>query len=542
MSCNLSLRIISALTLSFLSTSVCLAQHTGRISVNANGGQANSTSWAPSVSENGLYVAFHSSANNLVLNDTNGRTDVFLKNTQTGEVTRISVDANGLESNGNSSNPSITPDGRYVVYESSATNIVPGDTDSVIDIYRYDRFTGSTWIASVSSNGSGGNAHSFSPTVSDNGVRVAFMSLATNLVGGDTNGAKDVFVHDFRLGTTERASIDTAGMQGNDDSQHPSISANGDYVAFESFATNLVNGDFNGATDCFVRDFSLDITVRESTGSLDEEGNHHSRNPVISADGRYMAFESHCSNFFPNDSVTLDIFVKDRWTGLLERASQSSDGTRTNDDCYDAELSNDGRYVVWWSLATSLIPNDFNSKRDVFVRDRTTGVTERVSVWSHGAECTTGYCVDPDISPDGQFAAFRTDGVVTSGDTNGFDDLFLHDRWSGDGTNSIYLQAPSTASVGSTIDFNWQTTRGGSSYWLAYSLSNSGSVAFGHTFDLGPSNSILISGVNAMNGVDGYTTAPINSNAAGYTVYFEAVAMDSAGVLYDSNVRAVTIN
>lgn len=539
---KLLLQTISALTASLIFTTLCLGQSTTRISVDSNGAQANSTSWFASVSEGGEFIAFQSGATNLVPGDTNGMSDIFVKNTITGVTEQIDVDVNGVQSNHNGWEPAITPDGRYVAYQSGATNIVPGDTNWVIDIYVYDRQTGNTEMVSVGSMGVGGNAHSFHPTISDNGTKIAFMSQATNLVAGDTNGANDIFVHDRRSGITTRVSVDSSGVQGNSTSDHGSISGDGRFVAYHSSATNLVTGDSNGVIDCFTHDTASGFTTRTSEGTLGEAGIHHSKDPVISADGRYVAFESFSSNFIPGDTISGDIFVKDRWTGLIERVSKHSNGYPTSDDCYDAAISNDGRYVTFWTLSGYLLPNDTNNKRDVFVHDRTTGVTERVSVKSDGSQAGSGYCVEPDISPDGRYATFRADGYLTPGDSNGFDDLFLHDRWSGTGTNSIYLVAPSSASVGSTIDLSWQTTRGGSQYWVAYALNQGGSVVNGHSFDLGLPTTILSSGVHTTNGMGSHTTIPVPAIAAGLTISFEIAALDAAGVLYDSNPRAVTIN
>jgi hypothetical protein len=536
------LQTISALTSALLFATLCFGQSTTRISVDANGAQANSTSWLASLSEGGEFVAFQSGASNLVPGDTNGMSDIFVKNTITGAIERIDVDVNGVQSNHNGWSPQITPDGRFVVYESGATNIVPGDTNWVIDIYVHDRQTGITEIVSVGSMGAGGNNHSFHPSISDNGTRVAFMSKATNLVGGDTNGEDDIFVRDRRSGITTRVSVDSTGFEANDYSDHASISGDGNFVTYHSKASNLVLNDFNNALDCFVYEWASGGTTRVSVDALGVEGNHHSQEPVISANGRFVAFQSSAYNFVPNDSVTNDIFVHDRWTGGIEKVSRHSNGYPSSDDCYDAAISNDGRHVAFWTLSSYLIPNDSNHKRDVFVHDRDTDVTERVSVRSNGVQVPDGYCVDPDISPDGSCAAFRSDGYIVADDTNFFDDLFLHQRWSGEGINSIYLTAPSSAAIGSTIDLSWQCTRGGSQYWVAYSLNQGGQIFGGHSFDLGLPSYVLISGVHTTNGMGNYTTAPVPTAAAGFTLHFEIAAQDAAGVLYDSNPRSVLIN
>ena len=535
-------RAICALAFSLLLPVSAFGQSTDRVSVDSNGAQANNTSWSAAVSTEGRHVVFYSYASNLVTGDTNGMTDIFLKDTVTGVTERIDVDVNGVQSDHNSWWPDITPDGRYVAYSSGATNLVAGDTNWVIDVYRYDRQTGITDMASVDSHGVGGDNHSFYPTISDDGQRIAFMSKATNLVAGDTNGKQDIFMHDFVSGSTIRASVDSTGFEANDDSNYPSISGNGYHIAYHSCASNLVRGDTNGAIDCFVYDaFGAGLTERVSTGGDDQQGNYHSSNPVISWDGRYVAFESGAHNWIPGDSVNTDIFVKDRWSSAISRVNISSTGT-LGVEAFNCDMSADGRYVTFWSNSTFLIPNDTNNKEDVFVHDRDTGVTERVSVRSNGVEVPWAYCVYPAISPDGRCVAFRSDGYIVIDDTNNFDDIFLHDRWSGEGINSIYLTAPSSATVGSTIDLSWQCTRGGSNYWVAYSLNQGGQLFGGHIFDLGLPSYILASGTHTLNGLGNYTTAPVPQAALGQTLHFEIAAQDAAGVLYDSNARSVVIN
>jgi hypothetical protein len=197
-------------------------------------------------------VAFESYAGNLVENDTNGTLDIFVHDRLTGITERVSVDSSGMQGNSTSQNASLSADGRYVAFESYAGNLIATDTNGAIDVFVHDRLTGITERASVDSSGMEGNSSSRNASLSADGRYVAFESYAGNLVATDTNGAIDVFVHDRLTGITERVSVDSSGMQGNSSSQNVSLSADGQYVGFVSYASNLVSADINGYADVFV--------------------------------------------------------------------------------------------------------------------------------------------------------------------------------------------------------------------------------------------------------------------------------------------------
>src|SRR5688572_20637845 len=212
---------------------------TARVSVDSFGTQANRDSHASTISADGQLVAFQSDASNLVPGDTNGAYDVFVHDRSTGLTTRVSVDSSGAEAKGYSFNPAISADGQFVAFESSANNLVVGDTTGW-DVFVHDRSTGLTTRVSVDSSGAEGNDDSYVSTISSDGQVVAFESWATNLVAGDTNGQSDVFIHDRVTGLTELVSVDSSGGQGNDVSFSAAISADGLTVAFSSSASNLV--------------------------------------------------------------------------------------------------------------------------------------------------------------------------------------------------------------------------------------------------------------------------------------------------------------
>src|SRR5262245_8495499 len=182
-------------------------------------------------------------------------------------LVRVSVDSSGAQADADCLSCSISDNGRYVAFDSVATNLVPGDTNGAADVFLHDVKTGLTTRISVDSSGAQGNGDSTSPAISGNGRFVVFLSLASNLVPGDTNAARDVFVHEVRTGVTTRVSVDSADAQANDDSFSPSISGNGRIVAFQSEATNLVSGDTNGVPDVFAHDVKSGLTIRASVDS-----------------------------------------------------------------------------------------------------------------------------------------------------------------------------------------------------------------------------------------------------------------------------------
>ncbi|MCE7948595.1 MAG: hypothetical protein DYG88_14315, partial [Chloroflexi bacterium CFX4] len=396
-----------------------------RISVASNGTQANSGSILAAISADGRYVAFESAASNLVSGDTNGVRDIFVHDRQTGQA-RVSVASDGTQANGNSFRAAISADGRYVAFESAASNLVSGDTNGVRDIFVHDRQTGQTSRVSVASDGTQGNGNSTQAAISADGRFVAFESAASNLVSGDTNNVSDIFVHDRQTGQTARVSVASDGTQGNEASSQSVISANGRIVTFISISNNLVSGDTNNSTDVFVHDRQTGQTTRVSVASDGTQANTISLDTAISADGRYVAFESLASTLVSDDTngVT-DIFVHDRQTGQTTRVSVASDGAQANGTSTFAAISADGRYVVFDSVAFNLVSGDTNSLFDVFIHDRQTGRTSRISVALSGVQGNNG-SQRPAISADGRFVGFEsTASNLVSGDTNNVSDIFV---------------------------------------------------------------------------------------------------------------------
>jgi len=363
---------------------------TERVSVSSSGEQANGASHAtgssPVVSADGQVVAFYSDATNLVADDTNHQSDVFVRRRGSAAVTeRVSVATDGTEGNGPSVNPSISADGRFVAFQSRASNLVPDDTNNAADIFVRDTcISNGTAVPSCTPSTERvcdvqPNAYSFSPSISANpddpsldGRFVAFTSAATNLGGTsdpDTNGALDIFVCDRTTGQIERVSLGEGGVQGNGDSILPAISGNGLVVGFKSLATNLVPNDTNGVVDVFVRDRAANTTERISVNIVGGNANDFSFPPTLNVDGRFVGFGSYATNLVTGDSnTTSDVFVRDRQIGVTKQADVNDSGEEANAGSPDVvpALSSDGKLIGFVSFATNLVPVNTNQMSNVF--------------------------------------------------------------------------------------------------------------------------------------------------------------------------------
>jgi uncharacterized repeat protein (TIGR01451 family) len=427
------------------------------VSVATDGSPGDYASFNPSISADGRYVAFASGATNLVASDANGATrDIFVRDLQTGTTVVVSVASDGTQGNGGSYDPSISADGRYVAFESVATNLISPGTNDDYEIYVHDRDADEDGIfdeageietvrVSIDDDGNRGNSHSFDPSISGDGRLVAFNSNATNLVDNDISGQTDVFVHDRDAdddGTfdeagaisTLRVSVSSGGTAGNGYSGTPSMAAGGRYVAFESAASNLVGGDTNGARDIFVHDLETGTTTRVSVDTGGGQGDDHSYMPTISPDGRYVAFASAASDLIDDDANAVDdVFLHDRdpdeddafdEAGEIEttRVSIPNCGGEAEGDLIEERpaLSSDGRYVAFQTSAANLIHGDAGYDADTFVRDRTLGQTAFVSVVP-GVEGAGGTC-HVDMSDDGQIVAFQTGSCINGGQ------IYVRDR------------------------------------------------------------------------------------------------------------------
>lgn len=429
---------VVCLTLPLIGQALGQRGTTTRVSVSSEGIQGNDDSEFCSISAEGRFAVFQSYASNLVLGDTYVR-DVYVYDRVTGQTSRVSVSSNGVPGNRGSDAGSISADGRFVAFLSEASNLVTGDTNGFFDIFVHDRATGQTDRVSVSSAGTQGNGECGRfPSISRDGRMVAFISSASNLVPGDTNGVSDVFVHDRFMGQTTRVSVSSTGIQANGPCMELSLSGDGRCVAFVSRATNFVQGD-TSQWDVFVHDRDTGQTARVSVNSSGVPGYMESRNPDLSADGRFVTFSS-ASNLDQGDTGNInDVWVHDRLTGETSIASVSSEGVRGNGNSEGATISANGRFVSFWGQASNLVPGDTNDYGDAFVHDRTIGQTVRVSVSSAATEGNNA-SASPVISADGRSVVFYTIASnLVPDDTNSRRDVLVHQYGSAIASGEMHL-------------------------------------------------------------------------------------------------------
>lgn len=408
---------------------------TQRVSVASDGTAGTGPSSRASISADGRFVAFESSAPNLVANDTNSVADIFVHDRWLAATQRVSVTTAGGESNQNSRRATVSGNGRFVVFESDATNLVPGDTNLDTDIFVHDRQTGQTTRVSIGPLGSEANSWSALPSVSFDGRYVAFHSYATNLVANDANGQLgDIFVRDRTLGVTEIVSVSSSEVQANFTSQGAAISLDGRFVAFESFATNLVSGipPPLGKKYIFLRDRTAGTTLLVSVGEEGALPNGTSQSPSVSADGRIVAFQSRASNLGAEDlNGAWDVYVRN----MLESTTELITGSAFHSDAGggDSELptiSPDGRFLAFMSFSATLVEDETDTHADVFVYDRALSTTSKVSLATDGtaADDYSAIAQGAAITSGGRQVVFH--GLATNlvtGDDNGSSDVFVQE-------------------------------------------------------------------------------------------------------------------
>ncbi|WP_207462104.1 PD40 domain-containing protein [Azospirillum sp. SYSU D00513] len=399
---------------------------TRQVSKAADGTQANGHNTAPSISDDGRYVVFVSDSTNLVAGDTPGARDIIRHDTVTGANVLVSTAFDGTQGNADSYAPKISADGRYVVFHSTASNLVAGDTNGADDVFRKDMQTGTIERLSVATDGSQATGSSQTSAISADGRYVSFFSTATNLVAGDTNASYDIFLRDTQTNTTTRMNVASDGSQSLGSSYSPTISGNGRYVAFSSDGVNLVPGDNNTFADVFVRDTQSTAITRVSLASDGSEADMNVVDPAISADGRYVLFATHASNLSAGDTNNAsDVFLRDTQTGMTTLISKASDGAQADGNSLRSAISSDGRYVLFESDASNLVAGDTNAAKDLFLVDRQTNSLTLVSVSQAGA-ASNGASSLPTMTSDGKFAVYETAASnLVAGDTNGFSDIML---------------------------------------------------------------------------------------------------------------------
>ncbi len=473
-----------------------------------------------SISSDGRYIVFSSRATNLVSGDTNNSRDIFLRDTQTSTTTRISVSSAGVESDNVSSYPSISSDGRYIVFESNATNLVANDTNNTTDIFLHDTQLSTTTRVSVSPLGIQVTGESKFPSISIDGRYVFFSSQSTDHVAGDINGRDDTFMRDLQTSTTSLVSVSTAGVQANESAVNFSISPNGRYVVFSSSSTNLVSGDTNGFSDIFVRDTQLNTTTRVSVSTAGVETNDESNTLAsISSDGRYVVFQSNATNLVANDTNNAsDIFLRDTQLNTTTRVSVSSMGVEGDAGSYYEKISSDGRYVIFSSDATNLVTGDTNGSSDTFIYDTQNSTTQRVSLTYLGAEANNGSYTTL-ISSDNSLMFFASDATnIVLGDTNNSTDIFL-----------VSLTPPISTPTTSTTSASSITT---TTAVLTGNITDTGGENNTERgFDIGTDNTYTMTDVADATG--SYTTGSYSLTATGLTCgttyHFRAYSTNTSG-------------
>lgn len=395
------------------------------VSSDDAGTAGNASSYVPpAISEDGSYTAFASQASNLVGGDTNSAWDVFMKDNRSGATYRVSTSANGTQANNSSNMPAVSGNGRYVALRSAASNLVIGDNNNMWDIFRKDIDSGAIVRVSTGATGAQANGASDWPAISDDGRYVAFVSSASNLVSGDTNGAVDVFIKDMQTGAVTRVSTDSAGAQANAASDRPALSADGRYAVYRSLASNLAGSDSLGKWDIFRKD-----TVSGATISLSSGGNGDSGWPSVSDDGNLVAFPSQASNLVAGDTNGWrDIFLADAASGLVTRVTTDASGRQVSGFSGAPAISGDGRYVAFFSGASTLVAGDTNNVWDIFRKELATGAVVRFSTGTDGVQA--GWASDyAAISGDGRHVAYVSQANnLAPADGNGAWDVFLSSK------------------------------------------------------------------------------------------------------------------
>ena len=417
---------LSALLLAGSGAAALAAGTTTRASLSPAGNQGNGNSSEPAIALDGNQIAFSSTATNFATGDGNSRSDIFLRNLSARTTTLVSANRIGRSGNGGSFDPAVSETGRFVVFWSDASDLVTGDTNGRSDVFLRDIGTKTTYRVSVNSNSQQGNGDSRFESISRDGSFVAFASAASNLVPGDTNQAYDLFVRDRRADRTLRVSVDSRGQQANGASLDAILSGDGRYIAYSSEASNLVSGDTNGVQDVFVHSISQGRTLRASVSTSGTQGNRLSYPLAVSSTGRYVVFTSASSNLVAGDTNGVsDIFVRDITTNRTERVSLGSNGQQGNRGSDVAGISPGGRWVAFRSMATNLVTGDTNFSTDIFLRDRANGTTQRVSLSNSGGQGNAA-CFDVAVADDAKRIAMACDASnLVSGDTNGRSDIFV---------------------------------------------------------------------------------------------------------------------
>ncbi len=389
----------------------------------------NNASDFAALSADGTWLVFQTEASNSFLSDSNGWVDIWRQNRADGALQRVSLTGAGTATDGASFGAATSADGRHIAFTSIAANMLAEDMNGMADIFRRDMETGALLLISINSDGRAGNNVSFGATITGDGSKLAFLSAASDLVTADTNNAIDVFLRDLSANSMRLVSTAADGSQGNAGAlNRPAISADGRFVAFDSLASNLLADDSNGRDDVFLKDMLTGAVTRVSTaadGTQQNGGIQGTLRPVISADGRYVAFASSASNLVAGDTNNaIDVFRRDMLTGAIERVSITAGGVQGQRDSLDATISADGRFIAFTSLAPDFAADDRPASADIFLKDMQSGALMLLSRNLSGVP-GLGESVNAAISADGLRIAFAsTVADLVAGDANAWQDMF----------------------------------------------------------------------------------------------------------------------
>ena len=388
----------------------------------ADGASPDDACNSPSISGGGRTVAFATAAANLVPGDSDGVVDIALVSLRKGVARCVSISTAGVKGNASSADPALDRTGRRVAFSSVATNLVEGDANGERDVFVRDLVKQTTVRVSVATDGAEADGASEKPSFSGNGRLVAFASHATNLVPDDMNGFQNIFLHDLVTGETRRVSLGLLGVDPDGDSSLPRISANGRYVAFLSLARNLIAQSDFPTRDAFVVDLKTGVTEMVSVGASGVPSNGGTFSVAISANGRRVAFDSMGSNLITDAQqfAGMDVFLRDRKKHTTTLMSAGPGGVAANEYSEEPDISGNGRWVAFTSLASNLLPGDTNERNDVFRRKMKTGELVRVSVSSLGVQGNSN-SGQASLTRSGRFVAFATRATnlfdtVTSGE------------------------------------------------------------------------------------------------------------------------------
>ena len=418
-----------SLILSALLAVPALGQTTTRETVSSTGVQGTLGNGDPCLSADGRYSCFRSASPNLVPGDTNGANDIFVHDRQTGQTTRVSVDSAGVQGNGNCGQSDLSADGRFVVFESSASNLVAGDTNGLLDIFCHDRQTAQTTRVSLGASGQQALVSCQRCSISADGRFVTFQSADNALVPGNTCLATDIFLRDRVLGTTTLVSVSNTTGQTFTPRQNASLSDDGNFVVFDSAADDLVANDGNGHNDVFLWSRLTGSIGLVSVANGGAQGNAPSLEAELSADGRYVVFSSSATNLGGGtvNGANYDVFVRDQLTGQIGCVSVATGGAGISGFAQGGTITDDGRLVAFWSNASTLVPGDTNNEYDCFVHDRQTTTTIRISTSAAGLQAR-GQSTEPMIAGGGRYVAFTSPATnIVLPDTNGTVDIYVRD-------------------------------------------------------------------------------------------------------------------